>query len=581
MKKIFIFINGIIKVISARAKANVYNKAQFSDGFVGIDLGFLSDDEISTIIRDANELCCGYYQIYNYDHFILRDWLMDPVTEHSIPKSIHCSLIKVSTLAGNTDVKNYWELGHLHPIFTLAEAYRYSKDEKYAEQAVKILISFVKANKCGKTIHWKCCMDVAIRAVNIVQSAYLIHDSKAFKEYQSMIAMSIAEHVLFISDNYEDKADRRNNHYLTDLTGVIIAGVYLKKCYPQCEMIQQRLMDAVGRFERELKLQINPDGSDYENSTYYHCYVTELCCAVLDTLSENKIPFANDLINIRERMLGYCKWLGAFDKRLPLFGDQDGSRLYLATGFFDVNRCDFSYLTRIYGDGLYESDNVSESGIIKLQSGDVLVYVKCGEIGTGGRGVHDHNDQLSITIFYHEIPIVIDPGTFHYTKDPELRRMYRSTSSHNTLYVEQIEQNDIDSEMFRILNGRPGSIVESSATTFSGKFVYQSGLVHEREIRINENEIQIKDVISDLNDAAHVQFLLPEDIKMTQVSSTCVQCLIGSLSIMFDFNAEVKTAEKKYSPAYGRELNGHSISTTKAENENITRIRFSRRQRIG
>lgn len=574
MNKVRYYINSIKKTKNAKEEAKFYKDCSFSNGFVGLSLDFISKDEWNKILLDADEICNGYIQIYNYPSFMLKDWLVDPITLYRIPKSINCSFIRTSSLIGKVDVKNYWEMGHLHAVFTLAEAYWYTKEEKYARQAMEIILSFINANPCGKTIQWKCIMDVSIRAANISQASYLICDSKAFIDNCSRIAESLAEHILYISSNYENLGERPNNHYLSDLTGVIVAGVFLTKCFPEYQLIQKIINEAINNMNDEVSRQINPDGADYENSSYYHCFVTELCCAVLNTLKTNSFPVTAGFERSCERMVGQCEWLGAFDNRLPLIGDQDGSRLFLATGYFDVDRCDFSYLSRIGVHSEVPEANPASNGISKMQNGKLIVYVKCGEIGTDRKGVHDHNDQLSLTVFYNEKPIIIDCGTFLYTKDPRARKKYRSTSSHSTLVVETLEQNDIDSGMFYIKNGVSGKSITSGNDSFHGRFKYKNGITHDRIIETSKNEIAVYDHVFPLQVPAHIQYLLPEEVTVSHVETNRVQCLTESASIVIDFNTEVVIQDINYSTAYGVEKKGHIIKTCRIKDTTITKLSF-------
>jgi len=50
--------------------------------------------------------------------------------------------------------------------------------------------------------------------------------------------------------------------------------------------------------------------------------------------------------------------------------------------------------------------------------------------------VHAHADALSFEYASNGVTWMVDPGTYTYTKDPELRDQFRSSSAHNTLIVE-------------------------------------------------------------------------------------------------------------------------------------------------
>ncbi len=69
------------------------------------------------------------------------------------------------------------------------------------------------------------------------------------------------------------------------------------------------------------------------------------------------------------------------------------------------------------------------------------MLVSCGPNGQNGNGGHSHNDKLSFELCVNGEDIIIDPGTYVYTPFPEWRNKFRSTSFHNTIVVDNKEQN--------------------------------------------------------------------------------------------------------------------------------------------
>jgi hypothetical protein len=56
---------------------------------------------------------------------------------------------------------------------------------------------------------------------------------------------------------------------------------------------------------------------------------------------------------------------------------------------------------------------------------------------------HRHNSRLSFELYAGDKTFIVDPGTYLYTPDPEKRNLFRSTAYHNTVVVDQEEQNRI------------------------------------------------------------------------------------------------------------------------------------------
>ncbi len=92
------------------------------------------------------------------------------------------------------------------------------------------------------------------------------------------------------------------------------------------------------------------------------------------------------------------------------------------------------------------------SGLYVLRHGDGFhMTIDAGDVGQQGAGGHAHNDTLSLTLCAYGITFLIDPGSYLYTADPEMRNTFRGTAYHNTLQVGKEEINRLpDREMFRL-----------------------------------------------------------------------------------------------------------------------------------
>jgi hypothetical protein len=72
-------------------------------------------------------------------------------------------------------------------------------------------------------------------------------------------------------------------------------------------------------------------------------------------------------------------------------------------------------------------------------------------VGTAGFGNHKHNDLLGFEYHVEGTPLLVDPGSYVYTSDPDARNLFRRTASHNTLSIDGEEQNEINPEwLFRM-----------------------------------------------------------------------------------------------------------------------------------
>lgn len=104
---------------------------------------------------------------------------------------------------------------------------------------------------------------------------------------------------------------------------------------------------------------------------------------------------------------------------------------------------------------------------------------------------HVHNDKLSFELMIDGISITKDPGTYLYTPFEDIRNSFRSTSAHNTITVNNLEQNNFI-ETFNIYNYARGYIIDYNENYIK---LYESykDIHHVREFVILDNEIIIYD----------------------------------------------------------------------------------------
>jgi len=89
--------------------------------------------------------------------------------------------------------------------------------------------------------------------------------------------------------------------------------------------------------------------------------------------------------------------------------------------------------------------------------------VSAGASGQRGVGGHSHNDKLSFELHLHGEPVIVDPGSPTYTRDPQLRNQFRSTAAHNTLRVDGQDQSEPGGSFMWLRKARAGCSHWSSA----------------------------------------------------------------------------------------------------------------------
>ena len=87
-----------------------------------------------------------------------------------------------------------------------------------------------------------------------------------------------------------------------------------------------------------------------------------------------------------------------------------------------------------------------------MRSERIYLLAVCHKIGVNGVGPHKHNDWLSFELCVGDHPVIIDPGSYCYTSNVNMRHLFRSTAYHNTVVIDREEQVSIRNSMFGLVN---------------------------------------------------------------------------------------------------------------------------------
>jgi hypothetical protein len=458
--------------------------------------------------------------------YVPIDWYLDPVQNLSFPRQVpHKDWDLFKMRPGNADIKLPWELARCQHFVTLGQAYRFTGDRRYADEIVNQIDDFMEDNPVGVGINWTCTMDVAIRAANwamglvLIKSCPDIPDQIWYRLFDCLF-----DHGRFIYDNFENHYEVTSNHYLSNIVGLY----FISALFDELPSSGRWRTYAIESIPQEIEKQVLSDGADFESSIPYHRLVFELFLGAARLAECQGHRFSDTYYNKLEKMGAYLFGVLRPDGLMPVVGDADDGRLHILTNYGSWNRQDGRHVLapaalmlnkrkwlEIAGpDEIWEaawwgydvdSENVDsnralpnsicqypDAGITVVRhSGDYLL-ISNSIVGTEGFGNHKHNDQLSFEFHCNNTPLIVDPGSHVYTSDFESRNMFRSTRYHNTMQVDDQEQNEFNPEwlfrMFEKANPETVSITESEdfveyIGSHSGYSQLDPPLVHKRCFR--------------------------------------------------------------------------------------------------
>lgn len=447
---------------------------------------FPSSEEVT--IKKGDEICDHFFDLLGSGPTALGNpinWHLDFISKKEYPPSTYYKDIKPADYPGGHDIKVPWELSRCQHFIWLGQAYWFSGNEKYAEEFVNEVTDWIDKNPPRMSVNWVTAMDVAIRAVNWLWGYFFFIDSpRLTDEFLIKFQKSLLSHGRHIMGNLENSGVP-NNHYLSNLAGLIFLGVLL----PQFKESEKWLSFALRELESQTLRQVRDDGVDFESSTSYHRLVTEIVITSVVLAKLNGYEFKKAFNDRLEKMIEFIMYITKPDGSSPLLGDIDNGRLQrlkiwgeggrewvdyrylLGIGAVLFNRVDFAYLAgdqwqeaiwllgrsaslflqQSYSPIALDSHGFLNSGVFVFRASDTYLIVNAGPIGQKKIGGHAHNDALSFELYASGQTWVVDPGTYVYTSNQSMRNLFRSTSYHSTVAIDGQEINRIEREiMFEI-----------------------------------------------------------------------------------------------------------------------------------
>lgn len=565
------------------------------------------------VITQARDICQHKFNILGSGKTFLGDkinWHKDFKSGFVWPKKYYKNITTVD-LSNDADVKIPWELSRFQHIPTLGQAYWLTNDEKFAIEYRDQIENWIDENPIAIGVNWTCTMDVSIRAVNWIIGYYYFKDSKSlsssfWKRYFKNLYLTGK----FINENLENYINGHgNNHYLSNLVGLVWLGLFFNNFNNRTiKWLDKGIKEVI----KEMKYQVNPEGTNFEASIPYHRLVTEFFLSTTILAEKNNISFPSDYKERLERMCEFIMYYTKNNGLAPQVGDADDGRLHIFTHYGTENKRDHRHILGIGGEYFHRDDfryfssmeimdaiwligdfkktEYQDQGKLQIKAYNEMGYyiikdkgfyllIRCGNVGQDGIGGHAHNDQLSFDLQINGKDIFIDPGTYVYTSDFKERNRYRSTANHNTLQVQEEEQNLIEEkQLFRLFdrtNSRVTTFQQTSKEViFIGEhqgFMTKYGIVHKREITYDfiNRRLSIIDTINKPIESK-LNWILSSDLPFTQLDEKRL-LLNKSINVFFGNKIDLKVSN--VSPHYGEQVKSTKV-IVKMEKSNTTIIDF-------
>ena len=473
-------------------------------------------------------------------------------------------------LGGKTgaDIKVPWELSRCQHLLWLGEAFLITGEDQYAKEVVDEINWWIEDNPLMNSVNWTCSMDVAFRAVNWIFALNMISEYPGFNdEFSYKVAKCLWQHGFFIRNNLERQIPYSNNHYASDIVGLLYIGALFK----HTSKGRRWFKFALKEYYKEALTQVLPSGVHYERSISYHRLMTELLSYpiyMLKRLGED-VPQ-----KVMERVGGMYAYVAAYTKPnglAPLMADNDDGRFvpfqkrdfrkhdYLNDSCSVENRFVACGMVPLFCSSFQGGQFFPEAGVAIIKQDDNYVFVNHGgyskhpKITDVSIGTHTHNDLLSFELNFNGEDILVDSGTYLYTSSKDNRDAFRSTTKHNTVVVDGEEQNDMIAAFVLKRNTHKSELKQISENVYEGEYSTIKGkMCHNRRFDFNEGKLVVTDTITKVGSGhdAKLYFHFASNLSPEIVGNS----LIVKDKVQIDFNVRPSNIEVKddtYSPSYG------------------------------
>jgi len=203
------------------------------------------------------------------------------------------------------------------------------------------------------------------------------------------------------------------------------------------------------------------------------------------------------------KMLQFIRGYLRPDGLAPLIGDTDGGQVL---PFQTRHANDHGYLLEIGAEvfddpELKTPDDSSrafpDAGVYIMRKDDCYLCFNATGAGLNGRGSHGHNDVLSIEVCVGGRAFIVDPGTYVYSGDLQMRHALRSTAYHSTVKIDGVEQNTTEVNLpFVIGNEAQPRVLEWRTTADGDRIVAEhygyrrlpASVTHRRTVTFDKRE---------------------------------------------------------------------------------------------
>lgn len=454
------------------------------------------------------------------------------------------------------DLELRWQLHRMHWWSSLGKAYRFYKDEKYAEEWVNEYCDWINKNPLknydpsmaknwgsadNQYFAWRP-LETGIRLRNQIDNFIQMRDAKCFTpEFLDVFLVNYHRHMEHLHKFYTPSC----NHRITEAQGMLYASVF----FPEFKDSKMYRDEAISILNEEINKQVYGDGMQIELDPGYHFIAISTFYEVVKFCELNNVfdAFPETYMRNLRNMVDIARRFVYPDHTIPLFSDTR----QLDAGVINAYLSSWAQLVPEEKTNL-ASKAFAESGFYSLCNGfdmnSTIMTVKAGPPAY----YHCQPDNGTFEYWRKGRNFFPDSGCYLYSGDDSINAMrewFRQTKVHNTLTLDGKNLEKTNSRLLFFKNYSKKTVLKIQNQSYQN-------LLHERNVSFyKDGTVEIIDIATGLAEGVvQINYNLSEGDWIMNDGGLVSNYSDGnniSLTVTSSFPIEVKEEEGRISRKFG------------------------------
>lgn len=409
------------------------------------------------------------------------------------------------------DIKDVWEAARFAWAYDLSRAFMLTDDEGYVRAFEQHLSTWLDSSPPFRGVHWSCGQETSIRAIALLYAEATMYRALSGTG-RLKLAKVLAASGERISDAIGYAISQRNNHGISEATGLIALGARFQRAHPEA---LTWLANGHRWLEQLVSEHFAPDGWYIQHSFNYLRVALDMCVVgqrVLTSVGRSLAPVS--LERVRAACAFVAEVMNAETGEVPNHGANDGALVHpITVAPFGDHRPTLTAACATFGAPMpldlipscealawLGADEVERtaprrdgvrsgpSGWAVARMGRTSVFLRAGTYGSRP----SHLDPLHVDVRLKNREAIVDPGTFAYVASPPWNNGLVSARVHNGPIVDNREPG-FRGPRFLWLIWPDASITSVDHELSGAVLVAERAGVIRRTIRVTADEVAITD----------------------------------------------------------------------------------------